>query len=86
MFSNIPINLLSETQLGVCTALSCVLGRRGGGGVELTSCSNKEEIERVVVLHTRSHMWTHATAQYIVGLVGLCVFAASVHGEAAQTH
>lgn len=28
MFSNIPINLLSETQLGGCTALSCILGRR----------------------------------------------------------
>lgn len=50
MFSNIPINLLSETQLGGCNALSCVLGRRrekggwgeGGKGSRDDICSNKE--------------------------------------------
>lgn len=43
MFSNIPINLLSETQLGGCNALSCVLGRRREkGGSRDDICSNKE--------------------------------------------
>lgn len=45
MFSNIPINLLSETQLGGCNALSCVLGRRREkGGVEMTFVPTRREM------------------------------------------
>lgn len=51
MFSNIPINLLSETQLGGCTRYPVFwggegrrVGRRGwgGGAGSADICSNKE--------------------------------------------
>lgn len=85
MFSNIPINLLSETQLGGCTALSCVLGRRReereGGGVDI--CSNKEGNQQCAHIHvvTHTHTCTHTRTQagfdvaaaYISSLVGLYV-------------
>lgn len=68
MFSNIPINLLSETQLGGCTALSCVLGRRREergkrrrrGRAELTFVPTRREsvCEPTVCAHTCSY--THA--------------------------
>lgn len=66
MFSNIPINLLSETQLGGCTTLSCVLGRRGereeedreGGVVELTFVPTRREINTLwCYTHAYSHIW-----------------------------
>lgn len=67
MFSNIPINLLSETQLGGCTALSCVLGRRreARGRAELTFVPtrkgmtvNQPSALTNVVTHARTH--THS--------------------------
>lgn len=67
MFSNIPINLLSETQLGGCTALSCVLGRRRQkrekkrrGESRVDICFNKEGnlSEPPCCAHTCSY--THA--------------------------
>lgn len=85
MFSNIPINLLSETQLGGCTALSCVLGRRReavGGGGRVDICSNKEGnvCEPAVCAHRRSNahtrsrpvtgwMWRCSTLAHLLGCV-----------------
>ncbi len=61
MFSNIPINLLSETQLGGCTALSCVLGRRREerGRVELTFVPTRRGISvnrQSAHIHVVTHM------------------------------
>lgn len=65
MFSNIPINLLSKTQLGGCTTLSCVLGRRREergrrrsrrGRVELTFVPTRRGVcEPTVCAHTCSY-------------------------------
>lgn len=89
MFSNIPINLLSETQLGGCTALSCVLGRRreARGRAELTFVPtrkgmtvNQPSALTNVVTHARTRTHTHSdtnwldvAVRHVSSLVGLCV-------------
>lgn len=90
MFSNIPINLLSETQLGGCTALSCVLGRRREerGRGELTFVPTRRGISvnhQSVYMHMDTH-WFGVTTEYISSLVGLYVDFQSVHACTAQTH
>lgn len=87
MFSNIPINLLSETQLGGCTALSCVLGRRreARGRAELTFVPTRKGMTEPAVCahkpsnthaHTHTHSdtnWLDVAVQHVSSLVGLCV-------------
>lgn len=72
MFSNIPINLLSETQLGGCTALSCVLGRRreerGRGELTFVPTRRGNVCEPTVCAHW--HSYTH-TCTHIWTLTGL---------------
>lgn len=90
MFSNIPINLLSETQLGGCTALSCVLGRRREEREieELTFVPtrrgmsvNQHSVLIHVVTHIHAHKdipWLVVATQYISSLVGFYVDFRSV--------
>lgn len=87
MFSNIPINLLSETQLGGCTALSCVLGRRreerGRGELTFVPTRRGNVCEPTVCAHTHSYThldthWLDVATEYISSLVGLYVDFRSV--------
>lgn len=91
MFSNILINLLSETQLGGCIALSCVLGRRGEGGggegggvVELTFVPTRRGINTLwCYTHGCSHIWTHTGLMWLQRVLADSLVCMFTFGECA---